>query len=429
MEIYFDIPKLLAVTAIWMTIVIVSWKVSSTSHQKVMILFIQTGLYLYSGLGLSDASVAPKYILFYALFAVGLSAGFGLGLKVFQGLTAIFQNRVDRFLNIQAPKGWAWMFIFFYIFLHLSLLVYPEFKIHMIVAPPSPDIRSWFFDRFDQSAGAFESTINYAIILATPIFYIALYKYRSNIIYMAAALLFVMYIYYVNNAYISRGVLMSNAALLFLVALFVSPKGVPRTALLGSLVIFSPVILVFMANYTQYRLGGAGGEFDIGGAFHAIAHSEFSFFKAVGEPLIESGARVDLVSYFMWIFTLPLPAAIKQSFDIALINYEISEIVLGRSAQASNWYVVLPGLLAESIYVYGERLYVLHAISIGALGALFCRISERSPHLTIMFFYVAVLMMYELNRAGISAVLPKLVNGFLLFYIISAYLMLRRFKT
>jgi hypothetical protein len=148
--------------------------------------------------------------------------------------------------------------------------------------------------------------------------------------------------------------------------------------------------------------------------------------KATGVPLIESGARMDLSRYLAWVFTLPLPGFLKGNLDVALINYELSEVVLSRSIGSREWYVVLPGLLAESIYIYGLWFFWIHAFFIGFMLSFFCRMSEGSPYLGVMFLFIVVMFMYNINRAGIAGVLPVLVNGFMLFYIVSLFLILMK---
>ena len=51
------------------------------------------------------------------------------------------------------------------------------------------------------------------------------------------------------------------------------------------------------------------------------------------------------------------------------------------------------------------------------LAVLVGRLVERTPQLVFLRIYLLLLFAYVLNRAGVSALLPQLINNFLIFYI------------
>ena len=148
-----------------------------------------------------------------------------------------------------------------------------------------------------------------------------------------------------------------------------------------------------------------------------MLENEISFPRNVGVPIIESGARVDLAAYARWMLTLPIPKLLTGEIEGARVNYEISDLVLGLGRGARGWYIVLPGLVAESVSIFGRYFFWLHAVFIAFLAALVMRLMERTPQLLFLQAYVVVTFAYHVNRGGISGPLGILVNEFMLFYL------------
>jgi hypothetical protein len=177
-----------------------------------------------------------------------------------------------------------------------------------------------------------------------------------------------------------------------------------------------PFVLASAYLYGVVRIGGIPNVSPVQ-AVILMLENEISFPRNVGIPIFESGAQVNLMKYAIWIFTLPIPKLLTGEIEGARVNYEISEFVLGLRRGEPGYYVVLPGLVAESVYVYGWYFFWLHAVFIACLAAFVMRLVERTPQLLFLQAYVVVTFAYHLNRGGISGPLAILVNHFMLFYL------------
>ena len=136
-----------------------------------------------------------------------------------------------------------------------------------------------------------------------------------------------------------------------------------------------PLVLVASYVYGVVRIGGTVGELSFWEAVTPVMETETSFPRDVGMLVIEKAARVDLSDYVKWIVTLPIPKILTGEIGGARINYEISEYVSGVSPGQKGWYVVLPGLIAESVYIYGNYFFWLHGGFIAFLAALVVRLN------------------------------------------------------
>lgn len=383
--------------------------------QRLMLAGLLIGLVVYSGIGAADSRVPFVYIVYFFIFFTATVVGFHMGRVIFLPFSKIIGQKIPKALGSMSG-GIAWqVVIVFYILISLVPLVRPEFRLHYLLMPPKPDLHYVFYRQFTEEPNVVLRLIGYIKLLATPFFYLALYRLHSNVCKIFILIIFLMYIDYVANAYIGRGDVLLNFGLLILGIWILRPKY--RRWIIMTGIIFMPFFLYALYWYGCIRIGGTIGKVSIGEAIISILTSELSFPIRVGMPIIEAGARVNFSDYLVWIITLPLPKLLTGPIKGARINYEISEFILGLPIGAPGWYVVLPGIVAESFYIFGSKLFWLHGLFLGIIAAFFARVTERVPQFLFFYLYVVGQFTYILNRGGIAALLPTIINEFLLFYL------------
>lgn len=410
-----DSLKLIILIISFVVFLFLAANIGRTVHQKLMLILSLTGLFLYNGLATADEVVSINFLFAYIIFSLMMILGFLIGKTTFTSIGITISRNVPFKMHVLEQNGYAKYIIILYILLHLVELVTPEFRLHLLLTPSPPDIYSWFLSRFDQDYSPVKKVTHYIETLSTPFFYLALYSFRRKITYIVMILVGVAYIKYVALSYIGRSSILFDFVFVFLVIWFTKPEA--RRILVILTLLFTPILLIFFHAYSIIRLGIDLSDINFEMAISSVLESEFSFFLKTGIPLIESGKNINLLHYFTWILTLPIPGFFKGGLEIALVNYEISEIVLGRAVGEKMFYVVLPGLLAESFYIYGEYFFWLHAMFIGFIAAFFCRCFEKVPHFMFLYFYVAIMFFYNLNRGGVGSLLPSIINEFVLYYI------------
>lgn len=418
-----DLGKLLLIMSGTMLLGGVAFITARGISQRLMLLGLLGGMAFYSGIGASDTAVAPRFIGFYFALFTAIILGFYIGRVMFQPVSLAIGHRVPQAVE-SIMKGNAWCFvIILYVLLSSVPLIWPEFRLHFLLRPPSPDLRAVFYKRFTEGRDPILHVVSYAVILMTPFFYVALYRLRHRSCWIAFVFSLLMYVDYVATGYIGRSDVMMYFTVLVLGIWFAEPRARRRLFMMG--IIFSPLVLYALYWYGRIRIGGVPGDISIFEGALSLLYSEIGFPRMVGMRILELGARVDLRQYFTWIVTLPFPKLLTGAIEGARINYEISELVLGLPRGAPGWYIVLPGLVAESIYIYGEWFFWLHGALIGAMAAFFARFAERVPQFLFLYLYLVIQFSYVLNRGGIAGVLPKVINEFLLFYVFVFALVLR----
>lgn len=421
----FDPGKLIIIIIGTLFLGAFAWLSVRGGPQRLMLLALLSGVALYSGLGAADVAVSWDFIFYYFVFMLSIIFGFHLGRPMFLSASIRVGRKLPSVLDeLERKRGWQFVIVA-YVLLSVYPFVWPEIRVHQLISPPPPDLLTVFSRRFtDGPLDVLSRILEYIRLLMTPFFYTALYAFRSRMKWIAVVFVLLLYLNYADNSSIGRGYVVSHLGFLYLAFWLLRPRLRKFLVVFGLMAI--PLVFFGLYYYRVIRIGGEFAAVPLGDMVLAILSVELGFLRNVGQPLLDMGARVDLGMYFIWIFTLPIPKIIAGPVEGARINHEISEIVLGLPVGAPGWYVVLPGLVAESIYIYGPYFFWLHGIFIGMLAAFFARVTERVPQLLFLHIYLVFMFFYFVNRGGISGLLPAVINEFLLFYAFLFWAVLRR---
>lgn len=386
-------------------------------HQRFLLLGTLFGLFIYSGIGSTMEGVAPEFVVFYIVLALAVVAGFGFARAFFLPMSRSIGRHIPTALpNVDCRRLWKGV-ILAYLLLSAFPLVWPEFRLHQLLTPSAPDLQKMFYLRIHTELDALSKIVNYMRLLIGPFFFIALYRYRARLKWVVLVFCLLLYVDYIGNScYIGRGTVMLRVLILFLAAWILYPKARTKLTILSISCI--PIFLVASHAYAVIRIGGTLDDLSLLQAVKGVLGVELTLVKRAGMVVYKTGARVNLADFVKWIITLPIPKLLTGPIEGARINYEISDLVLGRPTGSPGGHVVLSGLLSESIYIYGKYFFWLHGFFVGCLAAFFARLMERVPQFLFLFLFIAMLFAYNLNRAGIASLLPRLTNQLLLFYFV-----------
>ena len=409
------------------TVIVVSLRPRNNSNfgNSIYYLFV-FGFIFYAGTVIAKNEIPSYYLLMYFVFLVTL----GVSYRFFYKLLLPIGNYSNRSLGCSlipfAERNSKKIIILFYVLTILPLLV-PNFRLGLVLSPPAPDLVSIFGWRMEGGEKhPFIRIAELIKLLLVPFFYLAIFSFRKNLTIVVSIIISIFYLEYIDTAYKSRGQLIAALfPILFYVWHFFPKYRKPIVILMLAIM---PLAIIFFNFFENYRLGAdvSLSDFSLSDSLEHILNAETSFPSAVGISIIESGARVDLGSYFTWIFTLPIPKFIFGEISGARINTEISEIFLGVSKGSAGFFIILPGLIAESVYIFGNYFYWIHAVFLGLIIAFLTRIFQGSKNFAFLVGYLAILMMYNTNRGGISSSLAQIVNELLLVYLILFITLLKK---
>ena len=384
--------------------------------QRLLLIGFISGLCFYSGIGAAYPEVPSYYLFFYFGFLLAFVIAFWFFKVAFYHISLLSEQALNPVLNNVSRHPFWFVIILLYLFLYLVPLIYPELRIHQLLKPPSPDLARHFTKRWEtQEMNIIMKIIEYFRILLMPFFYVALFRYRERMSLILIIFTMLLYFQFVSTGYIGRsaiGMVMAT----FFIAFWVSRPKYRRIILLIVILII-PIFLVSSYYYSIVRIGGSFSGVKPLQAIVNLMKQETSFPHKVGIPIIESQNIVNLYDFTKWIITLPIPKLLTGEIEGARINYEISEIVLGLNRGERGWYIVLPGLVAESVYIYGRYFFWVHAFFIAFFAAFLLRLMEKIPQLLFLKAYLLVIFAFQTNRGGISGPLGIFINQFMFFYL------------
>lgn len=401
-------------------ILVLSLVMVKSPWPRAALALMQASLFINSGVAVAYYDVPSWFAEYHFVFLVLYVLTFVFVWKVSGNWFQVVWNRINYAENFCVSRKFvSGMLILFYGLL-LSSFIYPDFRLFELFEIRPPDIKAWFAARFEpMEKGGGEAVLQYLRILILPFFFILLYRFRERPPLVFFLVFCVLYLQYADKQYIARGTVM----LYFLtisIFYFMEFPSVRRRLIVFAFVV-TPVVAVWLEYWMVVRLGGEYEFKGVWSSVETILIMQTSFTRDAGLIIIESGQHVNLDKYFAWLLTLPLPKALFGQIDGARINYEISEIVLGVERGSPGFFVVLGGVVSESIYVFGRNFFWIHAVMLAAFGAVLIRALSGVRFFGFLTAWTVVFFSYKMPGAGIGGVLPPLVNSYILLYVFIFY--------
>lgn len=393
--------------------------------QKILFTFFSLFFFLYNGYGISFVNgVHPNYHYYYCGFYLAFSTGYLTFLRIFYTPFKILRKKTDVYIKQLAlsPKV-AIISISIFLLISIVPLIYPTNRIFLLLNPPKPDVGTQFFATFTNNINPVIKIFENIGYLIYPFYLISLYYFRKKPLTLAFILFFPLYLHYCNISYINRAYVLERLVI-FGTMLYSFYPSIRKILIIGSLIII-PFMVIFMVQYQDIRGGNKAQKISFVDASKIIFNAETSF-PVFSNKIINSDKHINLKDYFVWIITLPIPKVIIGKINPVSAGAEMSEILLGKKQGDEGYFALLAGLLTESVYTFGQKWYFLHAIFISLLMAIIVRFVEKTIVLSPMVLVFTILFSYTLNRAGISGMLPSIINQFLFYYLLIFLLYFRK---
>lgn len=296
----------------------------------------------------------------------------------------------------------------------VSTLVYPENKLLNLISPPKPDVIAMLIERYQEDGpDTFTQIINLTKQILYPFFIFSLYKYRSQILKLSIIVVGTYYIQYCQNSYLGRGSMLEAALIILAFSYFYVPK--IRKPLLISIIVLLPTIIIFLVQYSLTRIGGTVSDVGFAESFETLIRQE-SGYPLHFDNIMDMESKYRL-NFLVWLFTIPLPGFFRFGID-ANFNVLFSEELLHINRESNGFYILLPGIVGESVFLMGKYLFWLNGLFYGWLMGITYRILARYPQLFGILVIAAIDFGYVTNRGGLSSGLPFILKVLVYFYLI-----------
>lgn len=310
-------------------------------------------------------------------------------------------------------------YIKFYLLYCFCGLLYPVNKLSNLIYLSRPDVSTALENSIEHSMG--DSLQQLLSIL----FFVFLSKYVRQPKKLICILFFQTYLSYASTAYLSRGAILRLLVVVFFLFYFNYPK-IRKWLILGGLGSVS-FLLIFFVSYMYARMGDVFQAVSLSTALQKIAEIELSFSQNFDQVLVCSpSSEVGFGKFVSWLLFLPFPGFMKpwvvnESFNV-LYTYD----VLGLSPEDLSFFVTLPGLAIEGLYLFGPILYPLHAMLFAIVINYLINTLRQSPAFTFLCIYYIINVPFGAIRAGTQSfyatcfkILPYVVILLYIWYSIS----------
>lgn len=369
---------------------------------KLVCFFLMTFLYLYCGFGICylhrpNVGYIWTYIIYTAVlsFSINMFRKKNVRMKQFTPSIFSFSNK------------WSTAIISFYFILLLLPLVQGG-NIGNLISPPSPALGDVIAETNFEEAQV--SSIGQSIITFVRIFFLfAIIKYINKPWVIALFMILPSYINYCNSAYFARSGTAYQVMVLLLVLYHYYPKA--RKYIVTSCFIAIPSVVIFFAAYVDIRLGNASSNLGFIDALGFLLESE-TYYPKWYDYILGDGRYA--FNYIYWLITLPLPGFMKP-FNINVnFNALFTAESLGISLNDID-SISLPGLVNESVFVFGKYLFFIHAIIFAFIFMLTYNTLKSDKRNYILMVTIMLQMSVLSFRGGTSTYALPMKTLFVLF--------------
>ena len=388
-----------------------------------MFVILTAGIFVYSGLGISQTSVNNIYIVHYFFFLTVLLSTIRLicSKRVVFTIGKRGYNReqreklADRLENSLDGMNKA-IIIFTVLFFaaHLFYMVYPTNRLSSLFSFTNFTSYGIHARRAEHNSYVLlklADTIGTAIL---PFFFVYLYNCATGIkrkqIFGFILCLFWIVLEFGKYNYLSRYELviyLGFIVLYFIVCKYKEIKIDKKTVVL--IVVAVIVLIPALVSFTDVRLGRSVTKLNFSDSLRALLEDE-CHYPEYYDICVQNAGLVDPIQYLLWIFFLPIPSAFWSSKPVVQIAYSFTGLFYSTAVTASNYSNLLPSVLGESFLIFGPYLFWIEAIIIGIVIGIYFNYFIQSKKLSMLTAYM-LLMLATIGRGGSQSYLSVIING------------------
>lgn len=389
---------------------------------KLLIILMLSGVFFYSGYGISYRIVDNEYILKYILFIICLC----LPLVLFN-----IDNRNKSFefsqldIYLLNHKILVRNLAIAFLICYFIPLIYPEFKLFNALKNPGFSLENLWKDRWAYKENSVIVIVDAFKAFFQPFFFIYLTQLQvekvknRKVVLLYSSVILMLYMRY---SYLGRYQMVVYGLIIYLLAFCV--KGYSFKIAKKNIVIIISVILSlipFLYAFTFIRQGQTANlGFSFGEVLGLLIDSEAYYPINYDIAAHSSALRGQTpMTFILWLIFLPIPSFVfpgKPTLQGDAFTYAVS----GKSFGDANFSSSLPSVLGESFMFFGSDYYWIGSIIIGSVIFVVFRFLLR--HRTLSFFTVyLVVFSLTLGRGGASSYMSTLINGSIAVFLLNFY--------
>lgn len=400
--------------------------------QRMYYLFGLLGIIIYSGISTLYIDFCDNYYIPYIIFQTLFTIMFVFAIKSKliigrdKGAKILINNEpyyyepeysttedyvTNTFLIICVILTFSYYFV---------QLVYPEMRISDLWNI-SLSLRGIFERRAEQRDNAIYQIFYYLNMAGMPFTYIYCYRKLKEGKWYVSVILLVL-LYYVQIAtlgYMSRNELLAN--IVFYIIIITNRKN-NEIKITPKLIIVCLIIVVamipFLKTYEMLRLGVNATNQSLSDSFYELVQSE-TVYGQYYDFCADNFKPVLIAKYLTWMVTLPLPSAVFgfiKNWGLQVNSY-FTNLYTGVSVTSSGYSIILPSIFGESLLIFGNGLFWIHAMFLGFFFGRFCTMMQKNKELALYNLYFAV-SLFKLGRGGTGGIISNCINYMVMYLIV-----------
>ena len=396
--------------------------------EKFYFLSVLIMVFIYCGAGAGWSETPTEYLIIYIVYMFVLGVTCHHFIERDKSKLNETSEKNNNFVKLERIiNKYGKPVIILYILIPLMQLALSG-KIHNLISPPSVDLKS-ALDNVGNASTAFDSLFYYLRQLLLPFYILSLYKYKDQIGKLSFALLFPLYIDFAQGGYLSRSGILPFVIIIY-VAFYQKYPRYRKKMVIWTLVLL-PVLLFGLSLFTFLRIGSEVN-ISFGDAIALLTYQETSYPIQYAEYQNWPFDTEVFTSYMDWLVKLPFPGFMKSADVDWRFNAIFTEKLTGTSRFDSDFSVALPGLVGESVFIFGKYFFWVHAILVGWVVSLAFRLVHHKQEFFLVL-YMSVYAGVSFARAGTVSILPfyfkHLIIYLLVIYFITQHKPARKVPT
>ena len=390
---------------------------------KLMFIILTAGIFVYSGLGISQTSVNNIYTIHYFIFLIVLlftirlicsrRVFFTFGKSVYNSeRRERLADRIEKSLDGMNKAIILFTVLFFVA--HLFNMVYPTNRLFSMFNFSNFTSRGIHARRAEHNSYVLLKLTDTISTATLPFFFVYLYNCAIGIkrkkIFGFILCIFWIILEFGEYNYLSRYELviyLGFIVMYFIVCKYKEIKIDKKTiAFIGVAVI---ILIPALVSFTDVRLGRSVTHLSFSESLSALLEDESNYPKYY-DICIQNSGLVDPIQYLLWIIFLPIPSALWSGKPVVQIAYSFTGLFYSTSVTASNYSNLLPSVLGESFLIFGQYLFWVEAIILGIVIGIYFNYFIQSKKLSLLTAYM-LLMLATIGRGGSQSYISVIING------------------
>lgn len=397
------------------------WRVSI--EQKLIYILLTTGLFLYSGFGISYYEVNNGYAIHYLFFLIVLLLTVRIVINskkriVFGKKTYGYKQDIPFTVQLDSSlekiDNWIIIFTFIYLVTMLFPLVYPTNRLASIFDFSNFTSHGIHAVRAAHNSNKLLKLSDAVCSACQPFFFVFLYrcaigKWKKKVLGFFCCVVWFVLSFGKNN-YLSRYQLIIFMSFFVMYLIICKYKKITidkKTMVLLMVLVF--ILIPYLVSFKDIRLGRSAVKLSFSEALLELIEGE-CYYPTYYDTCINNAGLVNPIEYILWLIFLPIPSALWSGKPVVQVAYSFTSIFSTLTVNDAAYSNLLPSVLGESFLIFGPYFFWIEAIILGLTIGFYFKFFLASKQLSVLTAYM-LLMLSTIGRGGSQSYLGVLING------------------